>query len=85
MEYYEAPNKNAFESYTAILGDLIKYKKDVTFLIILGPTATVLAYDLTVHGYRALDIGHVGKDYTFFKRGISQHDALHRHKFYAPD
>ena len=49
-----------------------------------GPTAKVLVYDLTVAGYRALDLGHLMKAYDFFKRNIelNSNNIL---KFYMPD
>ena len=34
----------------------------------LGPTATVLAYDLFKAGYQAIDIGHVDIEYEWFLR-----------------
>lgn len=37
-------------------------------IVVLGPTATVLAYDLAKAGYQALDIGHLGKAYDWLKR-----------------
>lgn len=61
-----APSKNAFKSYTTILQQVQKLEKDTLLLIILGPTATVLAYDLAHMGYRALDIGHVAKAYDWY-------------------
>ena len=33
------------------------------FILALGPTATVLAFDLAKHGYRALDLGHFDLQY----------------------
>ena len=38
-------------------------------LIALGPTATVLAYDLAKAGYWALDIGHLDLEYEWFLKG----------------
>ena len=35
----------------------------------LGPTAKVLAYDLFMDGYRALDLGHLDSEYEWFKMG----------------
>ena len=32
----------------------------------LGPTATVMAYDLAKLGYQAIDIGHVDIEYEWF-------------------
>ena len=42
--------------------------KDRLMIVVLGPTATVLAYDLAKAGYQALDIGHLGKAYDWLKR-----------------
>ena len=53
-----APSKNAFSLYDQIF-ELAKKNvlKDTLVLISLGPTATVLAYDLAIEGIQALDIG----------------------------
>ena len=40
-------------------------------MIALGPTATILAYDLAKAGYQALDIGHVDVEYEWFKMGAT--------------
>lgn len=61
-----APATNAFEEYERIYSDCIKYDKNTLFLIALGPTATVLAYDLYKAGYQALDIGHMPNCYEQF-------------------
>ena len=37
-------------------------------LISLGPTATVLAYDLSKLGYQAIDIGHTDLEYELLLR-----------------
>ena len=41
--------------------------KNVLFLIALGPTATVLAYDLFKNGYQAIDAGHVDIEYEWYR------------------
>lgn len=38
-------------------------------LISLGPTATVLAYDLAMEGIQALDIGQLDNEYEWYLRG----------------
>ena len=43
-----------------------KIDQNKLILIALGPTATVLAYDLSKLGYRALDVGHVDIEYEWF-------------------
>lgn len=73
LEYVFAPSKDAFSEYNDILKQVKQHDKDKLILIILGPTATVLAYDLAKCGYQALDIGHVSKDYDYYmqKKGNS--------------
>ena len=66
----EAPPVNSFDKYDEILDAALKYAEDDTlFLIALGPSAGVLAYDLYRAGYQALDIGHVDLEYEWFLRG----------------
>jgi len=61
------PPVNAFEKYDLILNKALQQDKNVLFLIALGPTATVLAFDLHKQGYQALDIGHVDIEYEWYK------------------
>ena len=63
-----APAECAFSAYDRILEEALKIEKDTLFLIALGPTATVLTYDLCKAGYRALDIGHLDICYELFLR-----------------
>lgn len=62
------PEKNAWNSYDKILEMCKSISKDKLFIIALGPTATVLAYDLSSLGYRALDLGHIDIEYEWFLR-----------------
>lgn len=61
-----APNENAFDKYDLILKEVLKQSKEKLVLIALGPTATVLAYDLHKSGYQAIDIGHLDIEYEWF-------------------
>ncbi len=63
-----APNKNAFASYNEILDEIKKVHKDSLILMALGPTATILAYDLAKEGYQALDVGHIDIEYEWYLR-----------------
>ena len=38
----------------------------------MGPTATVLAYDLTKYGYQAVDIGHTDIEYELYLRNATK-------------
>ncbi len=75
------PSESAFDVYDAILEEALKLPKDKTVLIALGPTASILAYDLAKAGYHAIDIGHADLAYEWFLRsGSSQKAAVH-HKY----
>ena len=52
------PISDAFDRYNDILSAALNLEKDALLLIALGPTATVLSYDLFKAGYQAIDIGH---------------------------
>ena len=60
------PHRDAFSKYCEIFDRLKQYGKNNLFLIALGPTATVLSYDLAKEGYYALDIGHLDIEYDGF-------------------
>ena len=62
------PAENAFDRYEDILSEAKKLSTDKTILIALGPTASVLAYDLALMGYHAIDIGHVDLSYEWLIR-----------------
>ena len=84
MDYIYAPSKNAFNDYENILEKAKKVDRSRVVLIILGPTATVLAYDLAKDGFQALDIGHLAKDYDAFLRK-SNKNRKSLNDFFAPD
>ncbi|MEL1240100.1 SP_1767 family glycosyltransferase [Flavobacterium flavipallidum] len=57
------PSKDAFSKYDTILEIAKLHGKHKLILIALGPTASVLAYDLAKSNYWAIDIGHVDVEY----------------------
>lgn len=57
------PPVHAFSEYSSILEKCCAFDQDTLFLIAAGPTATVLAFDLTQLGYQALDVGHLPNAY----------------------
>lgn len=69
IERILAPSINAFEKYNEILREVTKLDKTKLILIALGPTATVLAYDLAKLGYQAIDTGHLDIEYEWYLRG----------------
>ena len=65
------PSKNAFFVYDKIINEIKKINKNILILIALGPTSTVLAYDLNLLGYQAIDVGHVDIEYEWFLKNAS--------------
>lgn len=75
------PAEHAFDCYDAILEASIdagnKIGRDnVVFVIALGPTATVLAFDLYKQGFQAMDLGHVDNDYEYFLHHATERYAI---------
>ena len=62
------PARSAFDKYDEILSAFNDISTDKLILAALGPTATVLAYDLCRKGYQAIDIGAMDLDYEWFLR-----------------
>lgn len=63
-----APAKNAYNKIEDIKLKAKQYGKDRMILIALGPTATVLAYELAKEGYQAIDVGHIDIEYEWMKQ-----------------
>lgn len=71
LERILAPAHHAFAKYDEILAATAAHDRDKLVLIALGPTATVLAFDLAKLGYQALDIGNVDIEYEWYKMGAT--------------
>jgi len=84
IKYVHAPSKDAFANYDSLLSEALNFDKNSLIIIILGPTATILAFDLASIGYQAVDFGHIAKDYDFYKKGIS-HNSETISEFYKAD
>ena len=66
------PIKNAFNVIDKIINEVIKkIDKNKLLLLALGPTATVLAYDLHRLGYQVIDVGHIDIEYEWFLRNTT--------------
>lgn len=68
IERILCPAEDAFNKYNEILNEIKKVENSKLILLALGPTATVLAYDLHRLGYKAIDIGHVDIEYEWYLR-----------------
>ena len=66
------PAEHAFDRYDDLYkeaSDFLEKNCDYLTLIALGPTATVLAYDIALKGFQALDIGHIDIEYEWMLAG----------------
>ena len=65
------PAENAFNVYEKILGTIADCWQGELVVLALGPTATVLASDLSRKGVQALDLGHIDIQYEWYLAGTS--------------
>ena len=71
------PSENAYSKYDEILKVIIDHaSSDDLIIMALGPTATVLAYDLFLKGYWAFDAGHLDLEYEWMKRGVTEKTVI---------
>lgn len=80
IERIICPSRNAYSKYEVILDTVRKHGMDKLILIMLGPAAKVLAYDLALEGYWAVDIGHIDSEYEWYKMGAVDRIRIgHKH------
>ena len=70
------PSKNAFVKYDEIYTSIVNTKGYDVCLIALGPTATVLAYELSKEGVWAIDTGNMDMEYEWMLRGVRKQVAV---------
>lgn len=71
------PAVNAFDKYEDILSLVSTHAKlDDLILIALGPTASVLSYDLHRLGFQAIDIGHIDIEYEWMKMKATKKERI---------
>lgn len=71
IERVLGPAHQAFSVYEKLYNFASKLDKDKLLLIAMGPTATVLAFDLAMLGYQAIDIGNIDIEYEWFLRNAT--------------
>lgn len=70
-------DRNAFSYYDRIYTCVKDNASNFDLVLIaLGPTATVLAYELSKIDIRAIDIGHIDIEYEWFLRGVDEKIAI---------
>ena len=84
VDYIDGSSMNAYSEYDKLLEHAKKIDKSRLVLVILGPTAKVMVYDLYKEGYTAWDMGHYLKDYDAYKKQRPRTEAEIT-QFYKPD
>lgn len=77
IERIICPSKDAYNVYYNILNVIINHGKGKLILLMLGPTAKLLANDLSKKGFWAIDMGHIDTEYEWFKMGATTKVQLH--------
>lgn len=66
------PPINAFSAYNQILSQALMTDSDSLYLLAIGPTAKILAYDLYKTGRRVFDVGHLDIEYEWYLQQANQ-------------
>ena len=74
------PSHHAFSKVDVIQQSILNHAAGRLILLMLGPTAKILAYRLSRLGYRALDLGHIDSEYEWMQMGAETKVQLkHKH------
>jgi len=71
------PAVNAFNVYDKIISEAKKIDQSILILLAIGPTSTILAYDLYKLGYQAIDVGHIDIEYEWFLRKAKKRTQIY--------
>ena len=71
------PSRHAYDKKNEIMEEILNHADGRLVLLMLGPTAKVLAYQLATKGMQAIDIGHVDSEYEWMQMGAENKVLLH--------
>lgn len=63
------PSTQCFSKYDELLRETKSHGRDALYILALGPSASIMAYDLAKEGYRAIDMGNIDTEYEWFLAG----------------
>lgn len=70
------PSENAYKCYDEIFQSVLHTTDFDICILALGPTATVLAYDLSKEGIWTIDSGNMDMEYEWMLRGVKKQIAI---------
>ena len=85
IDYIYISNKNCYSDTNFVYNEIEKHGKDKLYILQAGPSAKVWAAELALKGFRVLDLGHLQKQYDYYKKGIDITKSENVKKMYAPD
>lgn len=68
MKIIYVPPRQTWNYYEEIKKEVFKEDRNKLYILSIGPTSNVLVYDLVKDGRKALNLGHLPKDYDHYKR-----------------
>lgn len=66
------PSTQSFSKYDELLKETESHGKDALYILAMGPSASIMAYDLAKKGYRAIDMGNIDTEYEWFLAGATE-------------
>lgn len=76
IERILGPVHNAYEKVNEIIEKACTFSTNKLILLALGPTAKVIASELSSRGYQAIDIGNIDIEYEWFIRGVTEKQRI---------
>ncbi|MCT8389091.1 SP_1767 family glycosyltransferase [Leuconostoc holzapfelii] len=74
------PAKNAYAKLEVIEAAIRTYGQDKLVIVMLGPTAKLIAADLSQIGMQIIDLGHIDSEYEWYQMGATTKVKLpHKH------
>lgn len=66
------PSTQGFSKYDELLKEVKKHGRQPLYILALGPSATIMAYDLFKAGFHAVDMGNIDTEYEWFKMNATK-------------
>lgn len=80
LSHIKTPSTSAWTEYDRIRKECLRHPVESIYLLCVGPTATVLAYDLTLSGRWAVDIGHLALFYRYLGKEHDDEPQVWNHR-----
>ena len=80
LTHVKTPTSGAWAEYDRIKKECLRHSLESIYLLCVGPTATVLAYDLAQSGRWAVDIGHLALFYRYLGKEHDDEPQVWNHR-----